>query len=199
MKLDPLSCRAASTELLKTTENPRHRAILENYLLHASCEVAGYWPYIFDATMTVKEPVYQFLGGPYAATLTGREAVMGFYEQNAVAGSNVMFSEHERLSVADWGLSGDMLLHQLVPGSALGAMGEDVDDYDAVYAISVQAMQLWPYNEDGLLEGENVYIDWHNRTVIKLDADQVVTAAQARAALDPFIPDFAKSLPDYAA
>lgn len=198
MKLDPLSCRKASTELLEKTENPRHRAILENYLLHASCEVAGYWPYIFDVEMTVPEPIYHFRGGPYASTLTGREAVMGFYEQNAVAGSNVMFSEHERLAVADWGISGDMLLHQLVPGSMLAGMGENVDDQDATYVISVQAMQLWPYNEDGLLEGENVYIDWDNRTVTKLDPSDVVTAAQARAALDPFIPEFAKSAAEYA-
>ncbi|MGF0313303.1 hypothetical protein [Rhodococcus sp. IEGM1428] len=198
MKLDPLSCRSASTELLNTTENPRHRAILENYLLHASCEVAGYWQYIFDSSMTVQEPVYHFRGGPYASILTGREAVMGFYEQNAIAGSNVMFSEHERLSVADWGLSGDMLLHQLVPGSMLAAMGETADDHDAIYVISVQAMQLWPYNADGLLEGENVYIDWDNRTVTKLDPAEVITAAQARAALDPFIPAFAKFVPDYA-
>ncbi len=192
MRLDPLSCRYAATALLEQTTKPLHRKIVENYLLHASCEVAGYWQYIFAPEMTIDEPIYHFRGGPYSSDLVGREAVMGFYRDNAEAGSNVMFSEHERLSVADWGLSGDMLLHQLVPGGMLAAMGGDVDDVNAVYAISVQAMQLWPYTEDGLLIGENVYIDWDNRTITKLSPDQVVTAADARAALDPFIQEFAK-------
>jgi hypothetical protein len=188
VELNPLSCRKAATALLEVTTNPVHRQILENYRLHATLEVAGLWPHIFDTSMTVAEPVYHFFGGPYAATLTGRTEVMGFYEQNALAGSNVMFSEHERLAVADWGIAGDMLLHQLAPGKMLSAMGESVDDEDATYAISVRAMQLWPYR-DGLLVGEDVSIGWDGRTVTKLDPSQVVTPEQARSALAPFIPE----------
>lgn len=44
----------------------------------------------------------------------------------------------------------------------LNERNSSVDDEDATYAISVRAMQLWPYR-GGLLVGEDVSIDWDVR------------------------------------
>ena len=45
--------------LLRTVEDPRHRAILSNYRRHALLEVSGRYEEILTPAMTISNPVYR--------------------------------------------------------------------------------------------------------------------------------------------
>jgi hypothetical protein len=81
---------AATDELLRTVENPRHRAILGNYRRHALLEVSGRYEEILTPAMTVAHPVYRLTEGPHTIVLDGHDQVREFYAGLVAAGAIVM-------------------------------------------------------------------------------------------------------------
>ena len=59
MKYDIRQLTLAADTLLKTTTEPLHRKILNNYRRHAMLEVSGRYEEIFAPDMTVEEPFYR--------------------------------------------------------------------------------------------------------------------------------------------
>jgi hypothetical protein len=72
-KLDITTLNVAVERLLETTENPRHRFLLQAYHRHRFLEVAGRHTEIFAPEMMVEHPVYHFHALGVNATLQGRE------------------------------------------------------------------------------------------------------------------------------
>src|SRR5215813_12588695 len=100
----PLNVCAAPDELLRGTENPRHRAMIKNFRRHAMLEVAGRWREILLPGMLVAEPVYRIFDGGQGLVLSGREQIGAFYEAFTASGATVFGPLEERIAVADWGL-----------------------------------------------------------------------------------------------
>src|SRR5260370_37867222 len=99
---------SAAANLLETTENLRHRAILENYRRHAILEICGEWEGIFAPDMMVKEPVYYFsITGFDGVVVDGADAVKDVYRNLAETQTCVMLVENEHLWVDDWGFASD--------------------------------------------------------------------------------------------
>jgi hypothetical protein len=130
-----LQSMSAVDELIERTENPHHRAILENYRRHVYLEVSGRLDDILAPDMTVEHPVYRISWGRGdVIVLDGADEVRAFYESLGKAGA-VLWNTEEQLAVADWGFASELTLNQLVPGSAIAAEGDAVDDEDAIYHL----------------------------------------------------------------
>jgi hypothetical protein len=177
---------AATDELLRTTENPVHRAILANYRRHALLEVSGLYEDILAPEMTVEHPVYRLTEGPATIVLDGRRQVHDFYAMLSAAGAIVMGPAEEKLVVADWGFASECMFHHFMPGRLL-MDSEDIDDPDAIYLVKHVLAFIWPYDDRQRLIGEHVYEDTASRSVEKVAPEDVVTPAMARAALAPLL------------
>jgi hypothetical protein len=177
---------AATDELLRTTENPRHRAILTNYRRHALLEVSGLYEGILTPEMTVEHPVYRLTEGPQTIVLDGRQQVHDFYAMLSEAGAIVMGPAEEELVAADWGFASECMFHHFMPGRLL-MEGDDIDDPDAIYVVKHILAFHWPYDDRQRLIGEHVYEDTASRTVEKVAPEDVVTPAMAREALAPLL------------
>jgi hypothetical protein len=175
---------AATDELLRTTENPRHRAILTNYRRHALLEVSGRYEEILVPEMTIAEPVYRLTEGPHTLVLDGYQAVHDFYAMLSAAGAIVMGPVDEELVVADWGFASECMFHHFMPGRLLMDL-EDIDDPDATYVVKHVLAFHWPYDDEQRLIGEHVYEDTASRVVEKVDPADVISPARARELLAP--------------
>jgi hypothetical protein len=184
----------AVERLIDTTENPRHRFLLEAYNRHRYLEMAGHYKEIFAPDMTVEHPVYRFclLGQP-RFTLDGREQVEAIYQLWTETDQCVFYAEDETLAVGDNMIASRSILYQQTLGSALLELGLEADQ-DAMYLAKSNIAMIWPYDERGRMIGEDVweYDDTH-RDLIKLDPADVLTAEEAGRLLEPMI----KPLPPF--
>ncbi len=181
---DLINITAATDALLRTTENPRHRAILSNYRRHALLEVSGRYEEILTPEMTIAEPVYRLTEGPHTLVLDGYQAVHDFYAGLSAVGAIVMGPVDEEIVVADWGFASECMFHHLMPGRLL-MDSEDIDDPEATYVVKHILAFHWPYDDQQRLIGEHVYEDTASRVVEKVDPAAVITPAQARELLAP--------------
>jgi hypothetical protein len=175
---------AATDELLRTVENPRHRAILTNYRRHALLEVSGRYEEILTPDMTVVHPVYRLTEGAQTIVLDGHQEVRDFYAGLVAVGAIVMGPVDEQLVVADWGFASECMFHHFMPGRLL-MDGEDVDEPDATYVVKHILAFHWPYDAECRLIGEHVYEDVASRRVEKVAPEDVITPARARELLAP--------------
>lgn len=177
----------APDELLAGTDNPRHRAILQNFRRHAMLEVAGRWREILTPRMMVDTPVYRINENGRSVRLSGMAEIGKFYQDITDRGLNVFGPIEEHVLVSDWGLAIESLFGNYVPGHVLAEQGEDIDDPDACYQLTHYMASFWPYSKDCRLIGEHIYEDAGSRTIDKLEPGQVVTPAQAAALLNPML------------
>lgn len=188
MKLfNPLDVCASPDEMLKTTQDPRHQAMIKNYRRHAMLEIAGRWREILSTDMMVDEPAYRMYYMGQALVLTGRDQVAGFYETFDASGSTVFGPLEERMAVADWGLALESYFGHHLRGHQLQAMGIEVDDLDGYYQFEHWISSFWPYSQDCRLIGEHIYEDAGSRVLHQIDEADFVTPEKAAAALNPLI------------
>ncbi len=192
--LDVREQNRAVEQVLETTENPRHRYLLQAYLRHRYLESAGRYQEILDPRLTVDRPVYRFaLINQGRFTLEGREQVESLYRHWTETNQCVFYVADETVSVGDHMIVGRGISYQQTLGSELAAAGIDADP-DAMYLTRSQIAMIWPYDDQCRLLGEDVWeFDDAERAHFKLDPADVLTTAQTRQLLDPFI----KPLPDF--
>lgn len=174
-------------QVLANTENPRHRAILINFLHHLTLEISGRWEEILEPELTVAHPVYRMCGKGRTTVLEGMEAVAGFYRSVVETGMNVMGSIVEDLYISDTGVASESLWGHIVPGATLTT--DDVPDLDpnAHYLAVSRLAYIFRYDSDAKLLGEYVYDDVSSYTYRRLDPHDVVTTEQARVQLAPVL------------
>ena len=184
---NPVDVCISPDQMLQTTDNPRHRAMINNYRRHAMLEVAGRWKEILSTDMMVPEPSYRIYYMGQALVLTGRDEVASFYESFDRSGGTVFGPLDERMAVADWGLALESYFGHHLRGHQLQAMGIANDDPDGFYQFEHWISSFWPYNEDCLLVGEHIYEDAGSRVLHQIDEADFVTPAKAAAALNPLL------------
>jgi hypothetical protein len=187
-RLDITETNQAVQELIKVTENPRHRYLLQAYDHHRNLEHAGRFEEIFTPDMTVEHPVYRFnmIGQP-PMTLEGREQIEPLYRLWAETNQSIFYNQSETVAVGDFMVVSTMIGYQQTLGSALAAAGTDADE-DAVYLIKGRVAMMWPYDERCRLVGENVWeYDESEHDLIKLEHDEVLTTRQAAELLEAHI------------
>ena len=128
-QLDIRDQNVAVERVLESTENPRHRYLLQSYLRHRYLESAGRYQEIFAPEMTVEHPVYRFsLIGQPRFTLDGRSQVEAvyqhwtqtdqcvFYVEDDLAGGGLRVGQLDQLQLRV--LAGDGPHRTSAPGSS---------------------------------------------------------------------------------
>ena len=193
-RLDITKQNVAVEAALESSDNPRHRYLLQTYLRHRYLESAGRWREILEPDMTVDHPVYRFsLVSQGRFTLEGKDQVGALYGHWTDTDQCVFYVEDESVAVGDHLIVGRGIGYQQTLGSELAAGGVDADPA-AMYLTRSQICMVWPYDDRGRLLGEDVWeFDDAERAYIKLDPADVLTSEQAGSLLDPFI----KALPPF--
>ncbi|MFN8100049.1 MAG: hypothetical protein U0Q20_00355 [Mycobacterium sp.] len=192
-RFDITKTNIAVERLIETTENERHRYLLHAYNRHRYLEMAGRWQEIFAPDMTVEKPVYHFNMLGKTITLEGAEAVQAVYAEWTRTNQCIFYTDDEKLAVSDNMIVSTSTMYQQTPGSVLAAEGAPVDP-DAMYLVKTAEHMIWPYDDNGLLVGEDVWeYDETVREIIALDPADVLTAEQSGKLLAPLI----KPLPEH--
>jgi hypothetical protein len=215
-QFDITQLNVAIDTLLETTDNPRHRFLLQAYSRHRYLEVAGRYEEIFAPEMMAMNPHYHFSQGGNAIVLEGQDQVKSLYRMWAETNQSIFFVEREEVAVADHYIASVADVYQQVTGKglrqakllshlpapvshliverALAAKGWKADDND-VYLYRMPGMQMiWPYDERGRLCGEYQWEPEPSKAeVFKLAPADVLTSEQAGKLLAPFI----KPLPSF--
>ena len=201
---------AAVDRLLAVTGNPRHRYVLMAYARHRALEVAGRYEEIFAPDMMSPQAQYHIKAGGNDVVLTGQKQIKGLYRMWAQTNQSVFYVINEEISVSDHYVTSISSLYQQVSGTSLKAnrllnalpkfiarrLLESVldqpvhkSDDDDMYLYKTVGMQMiWPYDDRGRLIGEDVYEPLAEQAeLIKLDAKDVMTTAEACRLLSPLI------------
>jgi len=186
-KLDVRVVPREAERLLSRLTDERQRAIVANFREHAMLEVSGRWPEILSPKLTVAHPVYRISEGTETAVYDGYDAVAGFYRTLTENGMNVFSPLTEKMAVSDWGLAAESVLGQIVPGKLMHVFGETPGNTEAYYLMTHRVANVWPYDENAKLIGENVYVDRASRQIYELDRADIVTPEQAREILAPML------------
>lgn len=212
-KYDVTKTNLGIERLLEVTENPRHRFLLQAYHRHRYLEIAGRYEEIFAPEMMSANPAYHFHADATNATLSGQEAIKGLYRMWAETHQCIFYAENEEIAVSDHFVFSCGTVHQQVSGKtlkgnkllahlplgiserllkkALSAKTFKVDEND-LYLYTTVIEMIWPYDDRGRLIGEDVWEPEPEKAeIIKLNAAEVLTTAEAAKLLNPLI----KSLP----
>ncbi|MBX6762787.1 MAG: hypothetical protein K6T51_06800 [Rubrobacteraceae bacterium] len=169
-------CMDPVARLLEVTENPHHRAILENYRRHVHLEGSGQFEKIVAPDMMVDEPVYRINWGR-PTVIRGKQGVIDFYRS---AERYVMWNSEDRIAVADWGLCDELTFHFLTTGDILEEFGIEVENREAHYHFTSRQAFVWPYDEQARLIGEHLYVDETSISVEEVDPSEVVSPDRSR-------------------
>jgi len=206
-KLDVTKLNVAIDRLLETTENPRHRFMLQVYARHRALEVAGRWEEIFAPDMMNPNPDYHFTQAGIHAR--GADAVKSLYRMWADTDQSIFYVDSEEVAVADHfvcsvvsgyqQLSGKSLrqakvlkslphhFSDVIVEKALSAKNWKADD-DDIFLYQSRFEMVWPFDDLGRVSGEDVYEPDPDRAEVhKLDRADVLTTQQAAKLLAPFI------------
>lgn len=188
-KVDVLKVPQEADRLLASSwlTDPRQRAMVENVRVHGMLEVSGRWEEILAPELTVQTPHYIISEGEHTEYFDGMEAVRRFYGEMTSAGLNVLVPVTERIAVSDWGVTFESLLSHTIPGHLMHIFGESVPDESQTYVMTFRVTNVWHYNDDVKLLGENVYIDKPSRRILPARPEDVVTPQMARDLLAPIL------------
>lgn len=212
-KFDVTKLNVAIDRLLETTQNPRHRFILQVYARHRALEVAGRWEEIFAPDMMAPDPEY-FFGwvGIYAK---GQDAVKSLYKMWGETDQSIFVPESEQVAVADNFVASVVTGFQQLSGKSLRqakvlkhlphhfatALVERAlsdkrwkADDDDMFLYRTVVDLVWPVDDRGRIAGERVYEPDPDKVELhKLDRADVLTTEQAAKLLAPLI----KPLPSF--
>jgi hypothetical protein len=146
---------AAVEERLATETDPTLRRNLELVLDHMKSEAAGD---LDGLLVTLADDAnYHAYGAPPESNPTGKAEVRRFYEDFIASGATRLQLDIDRLVVDKRCILTEGVMRIAYPGSTLAACGIPVDDESAYYLYEARMATLWPFNEDGLIIGEDTY------------------------------------------
>jgi hypothetical protein len=206
-KFDITKLNVAIDRLLETTQNPRHRFILQCYARHRALEVAGRWEEIFAPDMMNPNPEYHFTQAGIHAR--GQDAVKSLYRMWADTDQSIFYVDKEEVAVADHFVASVVDGYQQLSGKslrqakvlkhlphhfseelvakALATKNWKADD-DDLFLYKMRIEMVWPFDDRGRVSGEDVYEPDPDRSEVqKLDRADVLTTQQAAKLLAPFI------------
>lgn len=154
--IDPCKTWQTLAERLETEKNPLHRRQLEKIITHMKGEAAG----DIDQILTTVSPKASYISydGPGSPRVfKGHEGIREFYNQMFDAVSINLEFFVERLVVDDYCVVTEGANKSAMKGSVLAAMGIEVDDPNAYYLAEGRTLVVWPFDQDGMILGENIF------------------------------------------
>jgi hypothetical protein len=153
--IDQTRTWAAVEDRLAVETDPTLRHNLELVLAHMRSEAAGDLDGLLE-TIT-EDASYHAYGAPPEGSPQGKAAVRKFYEDFIASGATRLQLDIDRLVVDRHCILTEGVMRMAYPGSTLAARGIAVDDVDAFYLYEARMATLWPFDEAGLITGEDTY------------------------------------------
>jgi hypothetical protein len=163
---------------LLTEEDPVLRRNLEAVLEHMKAEAHGDIDGLID-TLSDEVDYHAYGAGP-AQCPTGKAEVRKFYEDFVAGGATQLQLDIDRLVVDRHCVLTEGVMRMAYPGRTLAAMGIAIDDPTAYYLYEARMATLWPFDDQGLVTGEDTYTGGNGFEGIaarKLAADDIVPLA----------------------
>lgn len=144
---------------LEKIQDPRRRAVLSCVRDHLKAEAEGDFAGMLGTL--APDPNYHFWveGNGFGGGPKGRAAVQAHYEGLFQEGRHVCDWDIDRIVVDEYTVVTEGWFEQLFPGKVLASRGAEIDDEDAVYALRVRMVILWPFDENARLVGEDSYMN----------------------------------------
>ena len=194
---------------LAATTNQRHRYLLLAYKRHLCLEMSGRYDEVFTPDMMVENPVYNLHALGFNQRLEGIDQIRSLYRMWAETSQCIFFAENLQVAVADNFVAASVTAYQQVWGGSIlmskalsvlpKCLSKDLllalldrqglkADPNCMYLYKNVEETIWPYDDRGRLMREDVWEPSPEKAeIIKLEPDEVVTTAQAAAALAPLI------------
>jgi hypothetical protein len=208
-KRDITQSTAGIDACLAVTTNPRHRYLLLAYKRHLLLEMSGRFDEVFTPDMMVEHPVYNLHALGFNQRLEGIDQVRGLYRMWAETNQCIFFAENLQVAVADNFVAASVTAYQQVWGGSilaskvLGILPKGLSkdlllamlarkglraDPNHMYLYKNVEETIWPYDDRGRLMREDVWEPTpEGAEIIKLEADEIWTTAEAAAALAPLV------------
>jgi hypothetical protein len=138
------------------TSDPKHVEQLKVLRAHMAGEVSE----DVDALLATISPLrqqYRTWGAPEDLQPASREAIRAFYFQRQALGQLYFQFDIDRLTVADDIIITDGVMTSFVPGAFVTGMGQQTSHPEAVHELTMRMLISWPFDETGLLVGEETY------------------------------------------
>jgi hypothetical protein len=187
MKIDITKRLPEVDAAIAKTDNPRHLAILKNYTRHAILEVCGLYEDIVAPDMIVPHPIYRFHEPNGFRILDGMAAVKAEYQSYAEVNNTVMYHTDGVIVVHDQGFLTEYTSNRFWPGKLLRDLGDEIDDPEATYLVTMSQAMAWPYDDQARLIEERVYRG-RDRKIRKCVPEEIVTVQECRERLLPIMP-----------
>jgi hypothetical protein len=160
MRVDPNNTWRRVEERLESESDPRRLRNLETVLAHMKAETVGDLDGLMATVSTKREPHYHAYGtdDPILSP-KGRDAVRQFYSAFVASGAVKLELDVDRLIVDDDAVVTEGLMKIAYPGQLLRLMGHEVPDAEASYLFRTRMCIVWPMDEDGLVIGEDTYVE----------------------------------------
>ena len=157
-RIDPNRGWQAVAERQARTEDPRHRAMLQALLQHMRAEMAM----DLDGMLVglAPEPEYHMWQAGRDSGPKGMAAITEYYRNLLAVRRGVLEYAIDRFVVDDDTIVTEGVIRAYQPGRVAREFGFDVPELDATYLVTYRALILWPFDEAGLLLGEDGYGTW---------------------------------------
>lgn len=157
------------SERAAAESDPRRRANIEVVARHVREEVRGDVPALMSTL--VAGPHYQVWGASESVGPKGYEEVKAFYEATIAIGKNRLEFEVDRVVVDDYCVVTEGVFRHAYSGELLLSRGfAEPGDTDprGWYLVEYHSLVVWPIDDDGLIEGEQMYAGERPRIIRKL-------------------------------
>ena len=138
------------------TANAKHRSRLEVVRAHMLAEINEDVDALL-ATISPNGVRYRTWGAPVSLSPDTHEAVRAFYLERKALGQMHFQYDIDRLVVTDGIVITDGIMSTLVSGAMAVHFGVADADPAAVYQATNRALISWPFDDTGLLTGEESY------------------------------------------
>lgn len=160
--------REAMTEIVRArldaTSDKTRRRNLTTLLTHMRGEIAADVDLLVS---TVAEAVSYHTWGQPDRSPAGRADVRAFYKQLAAEGYLYFEFDIERLLVDDDMIVTEGVMTSLIPSQSLGAYGVQAEG--GVHMLVTRMAIFWPFDDQGLLLGEDTYSSFIEIRAVKSD------------------------------
>jgi hypothetical protein len=153
--IDPNRTWQEVEERLAVETDPVLRHNLEVVLDHMHAEAVGD---LEGLLVSLSDDVaYHAYGAPAESSPVGKAGVRKFYEDFIASGATKLEFDIDRLVVDRHCVLTEGVMRMAYPGRTLASRSIAVDDPDAFYLYEARMATLWPFDDDGLLLGEDTY------------------------------------------
>jgi len=147
---------AAVDQRLATETDPVLRQRLEMLRRHMVAESSGDLDGLM-ATLAPNPSYHAYGDDSGASSPQGMAAVRTFYENFIASGATRLEFDVDRLVVDRHCILTEGVMRMAWPGRTLAHRGVEVDDPDAFYLYEARMATLWPFDDDGMILGEDTY------------------------------------------